>query len=247
MPRLRPGYLVVALTLFAAVAVGATGGILLARQRAAALAAVADRQALLVSLQARLIDVEVTRLLGEMARLSRLAEVDLADHNLEPEKRVLRIARRDTILFSVAIVILDERGRVLWSEPQGTSLGASGAALVGEARGRGRAVLSLSPGEIDVAAPIAGGGAIVGKVSTSSRNLFGDALHRALRDGGGIALLQTSPGGSTDFAVATAGAAIPPGLTAAGGQAWTEDRQGGGWLVTEARLGDGPVQVPCCL
>ncbi len=113
---------------------GATGGILLVRYRDAALAAVADRQALLVSLQARLIDVEVTRLLGEMQRLSQLAEVDLADQNLEPEKRVLKIARRDTVLFSVAIVILDEKGEQLWSEPQGATLGASGAALVGEGR-----------------------------------------------------------------------------------------------------------------
>src|SRR6266540_823234 len=116
MPRLHSGYLVFVLTVFAAVAVGATGGILLARHRAAALDAIADRQALVVSLQARLIDVEVTRLLGEMQRLSQLAEVDLADQNLEPEKRVIKIARRDTVLFSVAIMVLDSTGKVLWSE-----------------------------------------------------------------------------------------------------------------------------------
>ena len=238
--RLRPGLLVLALTLFAAMAVGVTGAILLSRHRAGALEAVAERQALLVSLQARLIDVEVTRLLGEMQRLSQLAEVDLADQNMEPEKRVLRIARRDTVLFSVAIVILDRNGAFLWSEPQGTTLGASGAALVGEARGRGRAVLSLSPGEIDVAAPIAGSGAIVGKVSVYGRDLFGDGLHRALR-GGGVALLQVGHGGAPSFTVAAAGAAIPPELDGVGGQAWTDDASGRRWLVTEARLGDGPL------
>jgi len=241
MPRLHPGYLVFALTVFAAVAVGATGGILLARHRAAALDAIADRQALVVSLQARLIDVEVTRLVGEMQRLSQLAEVDLADQTLEPEKRILKVARRDTVLFSVAILVLDSVGEVLWSEPQGTTLGASGTALVGEARGRGRAVLSLSSGEIDVAAPIAGRGAIVGKVSTASRDLFGEGLHRTLRGGGGVALLQIAHGGTGAFAVAQEGAALPPELGAPGGQAWTEDARGRRWLVTEARLGDGPL------
>ncbi len=238
--RFRPGLLVLALTLFAAVAVGATGGVLLSRYRAAALDAVAERQALLVSLQARLIDVEVTKLQGEMQRLSQLAEVDLADENMEPEKRVLRIARRDTVLFSVAIVILDGRGESLWAEPQGATLGANGAALVGEARGRGRAVLSLSPGEIDVAAPIAGRGAIVGRVSVRARDVFGEGLHRALR-GGGVELLQIGHGGAPSFAVAAAGAPVPPELGSGGGQAWKTDSSGRRWLVTEARLGESPL------
>jgi signal transduction histidine kinase len=237
---LRPGLLVLVLTLFAALAVGVTGGVLLSRHRSDLLDAVAERQALLVSLQARLIDVEVTRLLGEMQRLSQLAEVDLADENMEPEKRVLRIARRDTLLFSVAIVILDRNGAILWAEPQGATLGASSAALVGEARGRGRAVLSLSPGEIDVAAPIAGSGAIVGKVSVRDRDLFGEGLHRTLR-GGGVELLQVRRGDAPAFVVSAAGAPIPAELAGPGGQAWDEDASGRRWLVTEARLGDGPL------
>src|SRR5512142_3436470 len=122
MSRFRPGVLVLLLTLFAAVAVGVTGAVLLTRHRTDLLGAVAERQALLVSLQARLIDVEVSRLLGEMQRLSQLAEVDLADQNMEPEKRVLRIARRDTVLFSVSIVILDRTGALLWDAPQGATL-----------------------------------------------------------------------------------------------------------------------------
>ncbi len=239
VPRLRPGYLVLAVTLFAAVAVGGTGALLLSRHRTAALAAVADRQALLVSLQARLIDLELTRLVGEVQRLSQLAEVDLADDNLEPEKGVLRIARRDTVLFSVAILVLDARGDVLWSEPRGAMLGTDGAALVGEARGRGRAVLSLSPGEIDVAAPIAGRGAIAGQVSARSRDLFGEGLHRALGPRGGLALLRTGAGAT--FPIATAGAALTPELAAEGGQAWREDSKGQRWLVTESRVGEAPL------
>ncbi len=238
--RFRPGLLVLSLTLFAAMAVGVTGAVLLSRHRSDLLGAIAERQALLVSLQARLIDVEVTRLLGEMQRLSQLAEVDLADQNMEPEKRVLRIARRDTVLFSVAIVILDRNGSLLWSEPQGATLGASGAALVGEARGSGRAVLSLSPGEIDVAAPIAGSGAIVGKVSMQGRDVFGEGVHRALR-GGGVQLLQVGRGGASSFVVAATGAPLPHELSTSEAQAWMDDASGRRWLVTQAPVGDSPL------
>ncbi len=241
MPRLRPGYLVVALTLFATIAVGATGSILLARARATGLRSVAERQRLVVSLQARLIDLEITRLIAEIDRLSQLAEVDLADRNLEPEKRVLKIARRDTALFSVAIVLLDEYGRTAWAEPQGTNVGARGAALVGEARGRGRAVLSLSPGEIAVAAPIAGRGAIAGLVSVLKRDLFGDALQRAAREGAGVQLLEVTSAGAPVFAVTSIGTAVPGDLGTAGGQAWQRDRDERRWLVTESLIGEGPL------
>src|SRR6266568_3978752 len=130
LPRLRPGHLVLALTLFAAAAVGGTGGLLISRARDAAVAAVADRDARLLRQRAHLISEELTRLVAEMGRLSQLAEVDLADGNMEPEKRVLRIAQRDSALFSADIAILDARGEAVWSEPQGTSPRSAGAGLV---------------------------------------------------------------------------------------------------------------------
>lgn len=239
MPRLRPGYLVLALTLFAALAVGATGGLLLSRYREAALAAVADRQALLVSLQARLIDDEVARLVAEMQRLSKLAEVDLADQNLEPEKRVLRIARRDTALFSAAIFIVDGKGEVLWSEPQGAPLLAEPLRLVGEARGEGGPVLAYAAGGLLAAAPIAGSGAIVGQVNTRTRDVFGDSIQRAVRQGGFALLLETSRAGAA-LPVAQVGSPRP-GLGAGGGQRWEEAPDGSRWLVTEVALGDRPL------
>jgi signal transduction histidine kinase len=239
VPRLRPGYLVLALTLFSALAVGTTGGILLARYRAAALAAIADRQALLVSLQARLLDEEVARLVAEMNRLSKLAEVDLADQNLEPEKRVLRIARRDTTLFSAAIFILDARGEVLWSEPQGAPLLGTPAKLVGEARGEGGPILEYGAGALLVAAPSAGRGAIVGQVNTASRDVFGEGILRAVRRGGFALLLETSRVGAP-VRVAQAGEARTD-LGAGAGQRWEEAQDGRRWLVTEAPLGERPL------
>lgn len=68
MPRLRPGLLVIAITVFAVLAVGVTGGWLLVRYRSAAIAALVDRQRLMVRLQAHLIGSELTRLQNEMLR-----------------------------------------------------------------------------------------------------------------------------------------------------------------------------------
>jgi signal transduction histidine kinase len=235
VPRLRPGHLVLVLTAFAAIAVGATGAILLLRYREAALAALADRQALLVSLRGHLIEDELQRLESEVARLSKLAEVDLADDNLEPEKRVLRIARRDTVLFSAAVLILDRQGAVLWSEPRDATLKADAAALVGEAQGRGHTVLVKGKGEIAVAAPISGHGAIVCRVSTKSHDLFGTQLQDAVRDGGALQLVDDSA--HPPVLIASLGSEPPASLAAAhGGQAWRDAGQAGRWLLTETAL-----------
>ncbi len=233
-PRLAPVLLLV--TLFAAAAVGGTGAFLLARYRAAAVRAAAEKQALLVDARAHLVNDELSRLVAEMTRLSRLADVDLADNNPEPEKRVLRIAVRDTVLFSAAIAILDGQGGLVWAEPHGARP-AGGAALVGEAQGRGHAVVWLADHEIDVAAPVAGHGAIVGVVSGRLRDLFGGALQAAARAPGGVVL--ESPGGPL---IAAAGGAAPPALQGDGrGQRWVEDPSHHTWLVTEARLTSAPL------
>jgi signal transduction histidine kinase len=243
--RLRPGWLVFLLTAFAAVAVGATGGLLLARYRAAALASATDRESLLVRSRAQLIGNEVAALVAEITRLSRLAEIDLADGTLEPEKRVLRIARRDTVLFAMSIAILDPEGTVLWSEPQGARPAAPGALLVGLARGQGRTALHFASGEIDVAAPIPGRGAIVGIVSgQAARALFGEALAGEVRDRGAVAVVL--PGDSVreevDVAREVRGV-VPAGMARLDGtgQEWVRDAAGGRWLVTQAQVGDTPL------
>jgi signal transduction histidine kinase len=231
---MRRGQLILAFTLFAAVAVGATGAVLLARSWSASLQAVADRQRLLLESRAHLIGDELDRLVRETGRLSQLAEVDLADANLEPEKRVLKIARRDSALFSVAIAILDSEGKVLWAEPQGATPGEAAAALVGAARGRGRPILAARPGEIDVAAPIAGRGAIVAIVNGERQDLFGQAVTKELGASGMVAIVRPQTGG--DLVVLEAGARLSGFRVSGGGQAWQSDSQRRRWLVTEAPL-----------
>ncbi len=235
--RLRPGYLVLALTLFAAAAVGGTGAILISRARAAAVGAVLERDSLLVHQRAHLLSTELTRLVSEMGRLSRLAEVDLADGNMEPEKRVLRIARRDSALFSAAIAILDAQGQVLWSEPQGIRPRVAGAGLVRRAHDLRGPFLELTVGELIAAAPIAGYGAIVGTVGPErGHDLFGEALREAIREEGELSLVTPS-GQAGDVAIFSAGRPEPSELRLGQeGQEWQRDGAGVLHLVTEAAV-----------
>jgi len=232
---LRSGGVVFLLSGFAALAVAATGGLLLWRYQQATLAAAADREAVLVQAHAEAIGGEVHSLVDEVGRLSRLAEVDLADGNLEPEKVVLRAARRDTAVFAVSIAILDAAGEVAWAEPPGVRPSGPGTDLLDLARGQGLPALRYRPGEISVAAPVAGQGAIVAFLS-GERDVFGADLRRTLRERGAVSLVQR---GARDAELtvfsASAGAPPPAGLRLDGvGQAWVDPPLGVGWLVTEA-------------
>lgn len=238
MAMQRPGKLLFALSGFAAVAAAGTGALLLWQYREATLSAAAEREALVVSLRARQLADEISALVVEVGRLSRLAEVDLADGNLEPEKTVLRAARRDSAVFSVAVAILDEQGEVLWAEPR-DARPSGPAALVGLARGSAQPVVRYQPGEIDVAAPVAGRGAIVGIVSDrGGGELFGIELRRhALRERGAVSIvLQGARGGELVVAAERTREPPPPLRLAAGGQGWMHDEGGLRWLVTEAAV-----------
>jgi signal transduction histidine kinase len=244
---LRSGRLIFAVTAFGALAVAATGTLLLGRYRAAVLADAAYREQLLVGARAHVIGHELEALVNEVGRLSRLAEVDLADGTLEPEKAVLRIARRDSAVFSIGIAILDGAGTVLWAEPRGTRPVAPGTLLVGLARGAGRASLHAQPGEIAVAAPIAGQGAIVALVpGNGARSLFGPELASAVAAGGEIAIVLPGVRGAGDVPVASLSgpAPDPPPLDGRGGpQGWIEDAGRGRWLVTSAPVPTTPLAL----
>jgi signal transduction histidine kinase len=244
---LRPGRLVFAVTVFGALAVGATGTYLLARYRSAVLDDAAYREQILVDSRAHVIGHELEALVQEVGRLSRLAEVDLADGTLEPEKNVLRIARRDSAVFSIGIAILDSAGEVLWGEPRGATPVAPGAVLVGLARGAGRPSLHAQPGEIAVAAPIPGQGAIVALVpGNGARRLFGPELAAAIAGGGEVAIVLPGARGTGDAIIASLSGPSPdppPLETHGAAQAWAADRTGGRWLVTTAPVATTPLKL----
>jgi signal transduction histidine kinase len=242
---IRPGWLVFALTVLGAVSVGGAGVLLLASYRTAALDQVASGEAILVRARAHVVAEELNAIVNEVARLSRLAEIDLADGNLEPEKSVLRIARRDSALFSIGIAILDEHGQVLWAEPRDARPAAPGPALVALARGTSHAAIHAHPGELAVAAPIAGRGAIAALVRGSRAvALFGPELAAAIREGGSASIVSRGEAGAPDVVLAALHAEPRPdaAVVARGpAQAWVEDGAGVPWLVSEARVGGGPL------
>src|SRR6202171_5385782 len=180
---------VLAMTLFAALAVGLTGATLLTRSRAALLQGLMQRQDLLVQSRAHLLSDELRGLETELQRLARLADMDLTDENMEPEKRVLSIARKDSTAFSAGIAILDGQGDVSWSEPRDRQPVVDGPTLARLARERNAPVIAARPGELDVATPIPTTGTMVGFIDLRSRDLFGDAIRHTLGKSGTASLI----------------------------------------------------------
>jgi signal transduction histidine kinase len=229
----RPAPLLFALSAFASVAVAVTGSLLLWRYREATLAAAAEREAVLLSARAHALSDEIAALVAEVNRLSHLAEVDLADGNMEPEKLVLRLARRDSGVFSVAIAILGASGDVLWAEPREARPSGSGAELIRLVGSNPGPVVRYGEWEIDVASAVKGRGAMVAVVDgRRGRDLFGPELRRALGEEG--AVLLVAPAAERDIVVASASAGAPPELSLpAPGQGWVRGHDGARWLVTE--------------
>ncbi|HSM93874.1 MAG TPA: ATP-binding protein [Anaeromyxobacteraceae bacterium] len=234
---IRSERLVLVLAGFAVAVVALVGTVLLWRYREATLEGAAETEEVRVEARAIQLAEELDALVREVARLSQLAEFDLADGDLEPEKAVLRLARRDSAVLSVGVVVLDDRGGVVWAEPRQAHPAAGGEALVAVARGRDGAVVRPSAGEIAVVAPVAGRGAIAALVDgRGGRDLFGAALRRALGGRGAVSLVHRSAGGEEAVSTARAGRPPPPLRLDAAGQAWVTS-DGERWLVTEADVG----------
>jgi signal transduction histidine kinase len=219
--RTAKSKLVLALTAFAALVVGLTGAILLVRARSALLQGLVERQQLLVQSRAHLLSDELRGLEAELQRLAGLADVDLTDQNMEPEKRVLSIARKDSTSFSAGIAILDGQGNVSWSEPRDRQPIVDGATLSKLARERGAPVVVARPGEIDIATPIPRIGTMVGFIDLRSRDLFGESLRKTLGKSGTAALV------TSDGQVLESAGAVP-----------TKAASGRSWMVTQEHVLD---------
>src|SRR5450631_192266 len=138
------------------VGAGATGAALIASSYQAQLDQIAQKELLVVQNRAHMLQDDLLSVSHELTRLSAMAEVDLADGNLEPEKRVLRYARKESRYFHMQILLLDPTGLCLWEEPTerglvGASMGA--ASWFQELSHRLRPVLDDSLAAPDVSAP----------------------------------------------------------------------------------------------
>jgi signal transduction histidine kinase len=239
--RNRLAHLVLAFTLFAAIAVAATGGVLLRGFRSSIAGAIADKQAFLLQGRAHILEDEVDHLQVNMMQLARSEGVDLADEDIGPEKRAVALTASQSAAFPITAAILDLSGMVVWSEPGGVRLQLDGAALVRQAIAVPRSTVTVAPDEIHVLVGVAARGAIVAIVQARGQDLLGERLAGALGESGGVSLFQRAPGGAV---VASAGRSVPQELRIDDeGQRWMTDGSGKQWLVTEHDVGEGPNRM----
>jgi signal transduction histidine kinase len=64
-------------------------------------------------------------LISELRRLGLRSEVDLLDHNVEPERSLLRLSHDKSTFFDVGVGIVGPDGKVVWAVPQFLTPGAS--------------------------------------------------------------------------------------------------------------------------
>jgi signal transduction histidine kinase len=240
--RPRVGYIVLAFTVFAAVTVGVTSGVLLRGFQSSATDALADKQALILQGRAHVLAEEISQVQVQMMQLAQSAGVDLADANIEPEKRAVALTATQSAAFSINSAILDLSGKILWSEPGDASSLISGAALVRNAITEGRATISVAREEIDVAVPVANRGAIIAIVRTRAQDLLGPRSANILRESGHISLIRRGP--PAEEVIASAGERVPPELSLdRESQRWLDDASGKRWLVTEYNVTEDPRRI----
>ena len=241
MRRLPPGYLVFALILFGAVAVGFTGLALLVHVRTWAIEAASAQQALVVEGRAHLLGTELRRLGAELERLSRLPEFERPSRSLEPKKRVLHIVRKDFAIFSTTVALLREDGSIAWAEPANVPAEAAQSAPSMRGLRVGSARFRFEPRGVTAVAGTPGGEAIAAFLALDP-GLFGDDLSRAAGDEGSVALLLATSEESSQV-IARSGVPVPPGVGGTPGQAWMGGPAGRAWLVTVAPVGEGSLRL----
>lgn len=202
-------------TLALVLGVGAFGAVLLTRFWGASLEMVAEREALFAESRAHLIGAELDRIEKAIGRLSRLAELDMADDNLEPEKRFVHVAKASA-LFAMGAAVVDDTGRALWAEPAlpGPPASLPLDAIVRDARD-GKVHTRLADGRIVISSGLHGGGALLGVIDPSTPHFLGPNFTRFLGKTGQVRLMD--------------GAAADPV-----GQRWVTDATGRHWLRTVA-------------
>jgi signal transduction histidine kinase len=246
--------LTLAFLLVSLVGAGVTGASLIIGSYQAQMEQIAEKELLLAQNRAHALEDDLTLVQAELSRLSTLAEVDLADNDMEPEKRVLRYARKDSSLFQMGILLFDDRGTCLWLEPSDAAvLGSSSAGepWFKQLRATSRPVIvDASQAEgldlVRVAVPILRNdkfsGALVGLLPTAQQARFEDALHIDLAPSGSAAILDTkgnalfSLGNHSGLAAINASEATHLGLAGKLGREWRTEPGGRTWLYAYAPI-----------
>ncbi|MHB8419600.1 MAG: ATP-binding protein [Myxococcales bacterium] len=246
------GKLTLAFLAVSLVGAGLTGGALIYGSYQAQMEQIAEKELLLAQNRAHLLQDDLALVQAELVRLSALAEVDLADNDLEPEKRVLRYARKDSSLFQMRIQLFDDRGTCLWLEPADpTLLGRSEAKerWFQQVRGGGKPTIQVSSVEageevVRVAVPILRNerfsGALIGLLPIRQQARFADALHIDLAPSGSAAILDAAgrpllgTGDSAGIEAIQRAQAARLGLSGKSGRAWLRERDGRSWLYAYA-------------
>jgi signal transduction histidine kinase len=150
-------------------------------------------------------------LISELRRLGLRSEVDLLDHNVEPERSLLRLSHDKSTFFDVGVGIVGPDGKVVWAVPQFLIPGASLANepwFRGVQRSRAVRIVPVAPDRSEdallyVVSPIIRNrqftGALIGAI---------DLAHSGVSPEAGVA--DASKGTLTVIATATGVVVYPP-------------------------------------
>jgi len=250
--------LTLAFLLVSLLGAGATGAALIYGAYQAEMEQIAEKELLLVQSRAHNLEADLELIANELIRLSTQAEVDLADNDLEPEKRVLRYARKDSRLFQMRILLLDGHGTVLWEEPNQLAVGHSFNASPWFNRLRNVAAEGAGEPQVDEYVPREAGsphvlrvavpilrhevfsGALVGLLEPERQPSLGRAVQLDLAASGTAALVGAnrsviySQGDSAALIAVAASDPAQAALNGISGRRWMPDAQGRSWLFAYA-------------
>jgi signal transduction histidine kinase len=166
--------------------IATTGYSLVREARRYSATQIGAQQQLYVAARAQTFGDNVKILAAELRRLSRRAEVNLADNDVVPEARLLSAAHKNSVLYTMGIVVLGASGRVIYAEPAlHGSPGQELTDLLGQLRGGRPSVLKVfrrtEEGTIlAIAVPVRSRGsfvgAIIGEVALARTGLFSHLL-----------------------------------------------------------------------
>ena len=241
-------------SLIVIIGVGLTGGLLIYNSYDQAMQRIRREQQLLAENRASAISEEVSAEVARLRHLSTLADLDLTDEDLEPEKLMLRHSRHDPLFFSLETMAVSPKGQIIWTEPERPEIGgdASQASWFKEAQRSHESFVvdEVLPGhklDLRLVYPLwrdqkMFAGALSDLLDPAATSRWGERLKVDLGASGTAALIdrsgqvvvslgakETEPFGGRDHAVDHA-------LRGEEVSSWETDAKGRNWLITTVPL-----------